>query len=81
MLNNAIIVYEKLRGGFMTFSEQIKSVRAKLLLSQEQLADKLGVSYVTISRWESKGIEPSFLTRAKFNKFCEENGIILDSDK
>lgn len=65
----------------MTFSEQIKSVRAKLLLSQEQLADKLGVSYVTISRWESKGIEPSFLTRAKFNKFCEENGIILDSDK
>lgn len=33
----------------MTFSEQIKSVRAKLLLSQEQLADKLGVSYVTIS--------------------------------
>jgi len=65
----------------MTFSEQIKSVRAKLLLSQEQLADKLGVSYVTISRWESKGIEPSFLTRAKFNKFCEENGIIFDSDK
>lgn len=65
----------------MTFSEQIKSVRAKLLLSQEQLADKLGVSYVTISRWETKGIEPSFLTRAKFNKFCEENGIVFDSDK
>ncbi len=65
----------------MTFSEQIKSVRAKLLLSQEQLADKLGVSYVTVSRWETKGIEPSFLTRAKFNKFCEENGIVFDSDK
>lgn len=65
----------------MTFAEQIKSVRAKLLLSQEQLAEKLGVSYVTVSRWETKGIEPSFLTRAKFNKFCEENGIIFDSDK
>lgn len=65
----------------MTFSEQVKSVRAKLLLSQEQLAERLGVSYVTISRWESKGIEPSFLTKAKFNKFCEENGIIFDSDK
>lgn len=65
----------------MTFSEQVKSVRAKLLLSQEQLAERLGVSYVTISRWESKGIEPSFLTQAKFNKFCEENGIIFDSDK
>lgn len=65
----------------MTFSEQVKSVRAKLLLSQEQLAERLGVSFVTISRWETKGIEPSFLTRAKFNKFCEENGIIFDSDK
>lgn len=65
----------------MTFAEQIKSVRAKLLLSQEQLADKLGVSYVTISRWETKGIEPSFLAKAKFDKFCEENGIVFDSDK
>lgn len=65
----------------MTFSEQVKSVRAKLLLSQEQLADKLGVSYVTISRWETKETEPSFLTRAKFNKFCEENGIVFDSVK
>lgn len=63
----------------MTFSEQVKSVRAMLLLSQEQLADKLSVSYVTVFRWESKGIEPSFLTKAKFNKFCEENGIVFDS--
>ena len=65
----------------MTFSEQVKSVRAKLLLSQEQLADKLGVSYVTVSRWETKGIEPSFFFFLKFNKFCEENGIIFDSGK
>ena len=65
----------------MTFAEQVKSVRAKLLLSQEQLAEKLGVSYVTVSRWESKGIEPAFLTKAKFNKFCEDNGIAFDSDK
>lgn len=65
----------------MTFSEQVKSVRAKLLLSQEQLAEKLGVSFVTVSRWESKGIEPSFLTKARFDKFCEENGIVFDSNK
>lgn len=65
----------------MTFAEQVKSVRAKLLLSQEQLADKLGVSYVTVSRWETKGIEPSFLTKAKFDKFCVENGIVFASGK
>lgn len=62
----------------MTFAEKVKFVRAKLLLSQEQLAEKLGVSYVTISRWENKAIEPQFLTQAKFDKFCEENGIGFD---
>lgn len=62
----------------MTFAEKVKFVRAKLLLSQEQLAEKLGVSYVTISRWENKAIEPQFLTKAKFDKFCEENGIGFD---
>lgn len=65
----------------MTFADQVKNVRATLLLSQEQLAEKLGVSYVTISRWETKGIEPSFLTKARFNKFCEENGIVFDSNE
>lgn len=80
MLKDDIILYGKLRGDFMTFAEQVKNVRSTLLLSQEQLAKKLGVSYVTVSRWETKGIEPSFLTKAKFDKFCEENGIIFDSD-
>lgn len=61
----------------MTFADQVKSVRATLLLSQEQLADSLGVSCVTISRWETKGIEPSFLTKARFNKFCKEHGIVF----
>jgi len=80
MLKDDIILYGKLRGDFMTFAEQVKNVRSTLLLSQEQLAKKLGVSYVTVSRWETKGIEPSFLAKAKFDKFCEENGIIFDSD-
>lgn len=62
----------------MTFADKVKHVRATLLLSQEQLAEKLGVSYVTVSRWETKAIEPQFLTKAKFDKFCEENGISFD---
>lgn len=34
----------------MTFAEKVKHVRATLLISQEQLAKELGVSYVTVSR-------------------------------
>ena len=58
----------------MAFSEKVKYVRSKLLLSQEDLASKIGVSFATVNRWE-KGIEPQFLTKARFEKFCEEHGI------
>ena len=62
----------------MTFPEKIKYVRAKLLISQEELASKIGVSFATVNRWETKGIEPQFLTRAKFDKFCKEQGITFE---
>ena len=58
----------------MTFADKVKHVRAKLQLSQAQLAEKLKVSVVSVNRWESKGIEPQFLIRARFDAFCNENG-------
>ena len=63
----------------MTFSDKVKRVRAKLQLSQAQLAEKLKVSVVSVNRWESKGIEPQFLVRARFDEFCKENGIEFDN--
>ena len=36
----------------MTFAEQCVFVRTKLLLTQGKLAKELGVSVVTIARWE-----------------------------
>lgn len=65
----------------MTFSYKVKQVRAKLQLSQAQLADKLNVSVVSVNRWESKGIEPKFLVRARFDNFCKESGIVFDNEE
>lgn len=62
----------------MTFADRVKFVRAKLLLSQEELASKIGVSFATVNRWETKGIEPQFLTKTKFDKFCQEQEINFD---
>lgn len=59
----------------MKFSEKILHVREKLLISQEQLAQELGISFATINRWEKEHNEPSFLTRKKFDRFCESKGI------
>ena len=40
----------------MTFGEKVLFVRTKLLLTQTQLAKELGVSVVTISRWETQNL-------------------------
>lgn len=59
----------------MHFSERVKTVRANLMLTQKELAKELGVSFATVNRWESQGIEPQFLTMKKFERFCEEHKI------
>ena len=38
----------------MTFAEKVKYVRGKLLLSQEDLAKQVGVSFATVNRWEKE---------------------------
>lgn len=59
----------------MSFAEQVKYVRATLLVSQTELAKMLGVSFPTINRWETGKLEPTFLNRIKFEMFCKEKNI------
>ena len=59
----------------MEFSKKVAYVREKLSLSQEKLANKLGVSFSTVNRWEKSRALPSFLAEEKFNHFCATHGI------
>jgi len=43
----------------MSYSEQIKRIRADLIVTQTELAEMLGVASVTINRWERGHHEPS----------------------
>jgi type I restriction enzyme M protein len=36
----------------------LRAIRAKLSLTQEQLAERLGVSFATVNRWEGGGTKP-----------------------
>ena len=47
----------------------------KLGLSQTELANAIGVSLPTVSRWENEDHEPRMKTLGKFYVFCREKGI------
>lgn len=59
----------------MKLKDQVKYVRRTLKLTQEQLAQKTGISKVTIARWESNEVEPHMISYGKFLDFCEKNNI------
>ena len=50
----------------------LKSLRKKLGLSQEELAQKLGVSFTSVNRWENEQTKPSKLARRQIEALCEE---------
>lgn len=57
--------------GAKPFSEQVKTVRKALNISQEELARALGVSFATVNRWENGKTSPSPLAQRQFETFCE----------
>jgi transcriptional regulator with XRE-family HTH domain len=64
----------------MTFPEKVKAVRRKLYLTQQQLADEVGVDFATINRWENGRRAPKFLLLCKFEDYCKAKGITFDED-
>ncbi len=58
--------------GSVSFPESVKEVRRQLGLSQEALANVLGVSFATINRWENSKTVPFRLARTQFDEFCEK---------
>ena len=57
----------------MTYSEEIKTIRKKSLLSQEAFGRELGVSFSTINRWESGKSKPNISTMKRIKAFCNAN--------
>ena len=45
-----------------TYPDRIRQLRGKLGLTQQSLADCLGVSFVTVNRWENGKVKPSQLS-------------------
>ena len=52
--------------------EQIKEIRKRLNLSQEEFAKKLGVSFTSVNRWENGQTKPSKLARRQILNLLEQ---------
>ena len=64
----------------MSYYEKIKCARDSLLMTQEELASELGVTPVTICRWETGKVEPSIKAKKAFRDLCEREGLSFDEN-
>lgn len=60
----------------MNYAKMIKQYRERELLTQAQLAKKLGVGIVNVSRWENGLFEPTMETKRKLKVLFEEAGMM-----
>lgn len=51
---------------------KIRKIRKALGLTQEEFADRLGVAFVTLNRWENHHNTPSALAIQQLERLAEE---------
>lgn len=60
----------------MNWAENIKKLRNKMLLIQQELAKLLNIVYVSIIRWENGVYELTMKAKRELMKLFKENGIV-----
>lgn len=62
----------------MDYQRLVKELRLKLILSQQEFADLLNVSFASINRWETGKHEPTITIKRKIVELCKENNINVE---
>jgi putative transcriptional regulator len=57
------------------FGIRVKELREQLHLTQEAMAETLGVSFATVNRWENGWTAPSKLALRQIDLLCKEHHI------
>ena len=64
----------------MEYKDAIKELRKRMLVSQSELAEILGVSFAIVNRWEQGLHQPTFATKRKLKKLFDKNKIDLEGN-
>ena len=62
----------------MSFAEDIKKIRLKTIMTQEDFAKELGVAQNTVNRWETGKVKPGIKAMKQIDEFCKKNNISFD---
>lgn len=62
----------------MDYSKLIKELREKMILSQAELAELLGVSFASVNRWEQGHHEPTIKSKRKIVALCQKHKIKIE---
>ena len=65
----------------MSLGNDIKLLRQRCLLSQQDFAKELGVSFATINRIESGKSKPTYKTMKLIDDYCKKSAIDFDITK
>ncbi len=57
------------------FGTRVKELRERLHLTQESMAEALGVSFATVNRWENGWTAPSQLALRQIDSLCKKHRI------
>lgn len=59
----------------MNFPEEIKKIRQRSFLTQQDFAKKIGVAFSSVNRWETGRAKPNLKAMKNINTFCLNNSI------
>ncbi len=62
----------------MAYKEAVKKLRLKMLMTQEEFAKLLDVSFAAINRWETGKYVPIIKVRRKLQPYFEKYNIEVD---
>ncbi|MQQ01617.1 helix-turn-helix domain-containing protein [Streptococcus mitis] len=63
----------------MSFPEEIKRIRQRSFLTQQDFAKEIGVAFSTVNRWESGRAKPNLKAMKSINAFCLDNNISYET--
>lgn len=59
----------------MGFPEEIKRIRQRCFLTQQDFAKEVQVAFSTVNRWEGGKAKPNLIAMKNIKEFCQRNNL------